>query len=246
VGEIFATIPRFSGRAVANTATSQTSTTVSFAASPTLCTRVATGLAVVVAASSCAEPLPAAADPEPASPGVGTAKVGLLSAGGANASANGTEGTLVRHCDSVGYAHRVDGSKLSDAAFFTVPALNGDSRQDAISLMSTNEAGAWLGLDNQKGNRLVLMGGKISTGDKNAGSFLKVPPLTQRSEMAANSFSLESLVPQGPTAKALYVTQFFESPATVGCGGCISPNGAAPSPAHKYGQCRGWSAICTH
>lgn len=170
------------------------------------------------------------------------AKVGLLSAGGTNASANGTEGTLVRHCDSVGYAHRVDGSKLSDAAFFIARALNGDSRQAAISLMSTNEQGAWLGLDQKKANRLVLMGGKISAGDKNAGSFLKVPPITQTVGMAENAFSLQSLIGHGANStnsSPLYVTQYFGSPATVGCGGCVAPDGAAPSPAHKYGQCVG-------
>ena len=93
--------------------------------------------------------------PQPASPGVkaGGAKVGLMAAGGLNASANGTEATLVRHCDSVCYAHRVNGAKLSDGAFFVAPALNGDTRKDALSLMSTNEDGAWLGIDPEKGSR---------------------------------------------------------------------------------------------
>lgn len=87
----------------------------------------------------------------------------------------------------------------------------------------------------------MLMGGKISAGDKDAGSFLKVPSITQTDGMAESTFSLQSLIQHVPTSHTspLYVTQYFDSPSTVGCGGCVAPNGAAPSPSHKYGQCIG-------
>ena len=167
-----------------------------------------------------------------------------MAAGGLNASANSTEATLVRHCDSVCYAHRVNFAKLSDAAFLVAPALNSDTRKDALSLMSTNEAGAWLGIDVEKGNRLVLMGGKVSKGDKAAGSFLKVAPLAQ-TDAGSEAFSLQSLLSSEKegrgdgAASAMFVTQYSATPATVGCGGCVAPNGAAPDPQHKYGQCTG-------
>ena len=50
---------------------------------------------------------------------------------------------------------------------------------EVMSLRATTEAGAGLGLDDQRRHPLVLRGGKVYTGDKNAGSFLKVPPRTQ-------------------------------------------------------------------
>jgi hypothetical protein len=93
--------------------------------------------------------------------------------------------------------------------------------------------------------RLVLMGGKISKGDKAAGSFLKVAPLAQAAHASevssAETFSLQSLLssPGEEDASAMFVTQYDGSPTTVGCGGCVAPNGAAPDPQHKYGQCTG-------
>ena len=145
----------------------------------------------------------------------------------------GTEATLVRHCNSVCYAHRVVGAKLADAAFFVAAAVNGHA--DGVSFMSTNMNGAYLGLKKTaKGVRLGLVGGKISPDDKDAGSFLKVPPLSGGLGGSGNgsTFSLKSLATSfGPDP--LYVTQYAGDPCTVGCGGCVAPHGSKPDPTHK-------------
>eukprot|EP01043_Picozoa_sp_COSAG02_P047802 COSAG02_NODE_4621_length_5155_cov_1.565467_3_plen_263_part_00 len=107
-----------------------------------------------------------------------------------------------------------------------------------------------LGIDQTKGNRLVLMGGKISQGDKTTGSFLKVPPLEHTTAdddtNPSESFSLQSLLSSSAKIHTkpqdnglMHVTQFVGTPTTVGCGGCIPPHGSAPDPQHKYGQCTG-------
>ena len=145
----------------------------------------------------------------------------------------GTEATLVRHCNSVCYAHRVVGAKQADAAFFVAAAVNGHA--DGVSFMSTNMNGAYLGLKKTaKGVRLGLVGGKISPDDKDAGSFLKVPPLSGGLGGSGNgsTFSLKSLATSfGPDP--LYVTQYAGDPCTVGCGGCVAPHGSKPDPTHK-------------
>ena len=179
--------------------------------------------------------------PQPAAPGMSSGpKIAVMAAGGfpSNGSANGTTGTLIRHCDSVCYAHRIDGQRTADGAFILAPALNGAPGPDSFSLMSTNIDDAYLGLSTEAGSsRLVLMGGSSHpfAGDRNAGSFKRIPPLSGVSSNTSHVFSVVSLAATRP----LYLTQYCGNKQTVPCSGCHAPHGSMPGPTHKYGECIG-------